>query len=274
LPLGRRQPCTSKPSTQQGSRALLSALPRGSSTFSCRGRRTSQPADHVVEFDLTSSGRIKLEGSGGSGELEIEIPTGTYRARLSGFAFEAALFEYPRRCVSAGNTKAPICRDFKPSSGLASRTREKSRSRHHGQHKRANLQGFYASPLTDSNRRPPPYHEREEGADPCGFAHSGAGSHVSLVAARHRVFHGRATLVRPGLTARLVRLVHRLARLLPRQLSTSIPFHLAAKARVGRPVSVSGGIPIGECEDLTAREMKSSQEESALRCHHRRRLPA
>jgi hypothetical protein len=26
--------------------------------------------------------------------------------------------------------------------------------------------------------------------------------------------------------------------------------------------------------DLTAREMKSSQEESALRCHHRRRLPA
>jgi hypothetical protein len=130
------------------------------------------------------------------------------------------------------------------------------------------------SPLTDSNRRPPPYHEREEGADPCGFAHSGAGSHVSLVAARHRVFHGRATLVRPGLTARLVRLVHRQARLLPRQLSTSIPFHLAAKARVGRPVSVSGGIPIGECEDLTAREMKSSQEESALRCHHRRRLPA
>ena len=91
---------------------------------------------------------------------------------------------------------------------------------------------------------------------------------------RHRVFHGRATLVRPGLTARLVRLVHRQARLLPRLLSTSIPFHLAAKARVGRPVSVSGGIPIGECEDLTAREMKSSQEESALRCHHRRRLPA
>lgn len=47
-------------------------------------------ADHVVEFDLTSSGRIKLEGSGGSGELEIEIPPGTYRARLSGFDFEAA----------------------------------------------------------------------------------------------------------------------------------------------------------------------------------------
>ena len=25
------------------------------------------------------------------------------------------------------------------------------------------------SPLTDSNRRPPPYHEREEGVDSCGF---------------------------------------------------------------------------------------------------------
>jgi hypothetical protein len=67
-----------------------------------------------------------------------------------------------------------------------------------------------------------PYHEREEGVDPCGFPHSGDGSHVSLVAARRRVSHGRATLVRPGLTARLVRLVHRQAPLLPRQLSTSI----------------------------------------------------
>jgi hypothetical protein len=50
----------------------------------------SETADHVVEFDLTSSGRIKLEGSGGSGELEIEIPRGAYRARLSGFEFDAA----------------------------------------------------------------------------------------------------------------------------------------------------------------------------------------
>jgi hypothetical protein len=50
----------------------------------------SETADHIVEFDLTSSGRIKLEGSGGSGELEIEIPAGRYRARLSGFEFEAA----------------------------------------------------------------------------------------------------------------------------------------------------------------------------------------
>lgn len=49
-----------------------------------------EAADHVVEFDLTSSGRIKLEGSGGAGELEIEVPRGEYRARLSGFEFEAA----------------------------------------------------------------------------------------------------------------------------------------------------------------------------------------
>jgi hypothetical protein len=53
------------------------------------------------------------------------------------------------------------------------------------------------SPLTDSNRRPPPYHEREEGADSCGVARSSAGSRVSLIAARRRVLHGRATLVRP-----------------------------------------------------------------------------
>src|SRR5262249_27254554 len=39
----------------------------------------------------------------------------------------------------------------------------------------AQLQGF-ASPLTDSNRRPPPYHEREEGADPCRIPRRGAGS--------------------------------------------------------------------------------------------------
>jgi hypothetical protein len=54
-----------------------------------------------------------------------------------------------------------------------------------------------SSPLTDSNRRPPPYHEREEGADPCGIAHSGAEFDLSLVGADRRVFHGRATLVRP-----------------------------------------------------------------------------
>jgi hypothetical protein len=47
-------------------------------------------ADHVVEFDLASSGRIRLEGSGGSGEVEIDVSPGQYRARLSGFNFESA----------------------------------------------------------------------------------------------------------------------------------------------------------------------------------------
>lgn len=47
-------------------------------------------ADHVVEFDLVSSGRIRLEGSGGSGEVDIDVAPGQYRARLSGFNFESA----------------------------------------------------------------------------------------------------------------------------------------------------------------------------------------
>jgi len=49
-----------------------------------------ETADHVVEFDLLSSGQIRLEGSGGSGEFEIDLSPGHYRARLSGFDFESA----------------------------------------------------------------------------------------------------------------------------------------------------------------------------------------
>ena len=56
----------------------------------------------------------------------------------------------------------------------------------------------FSSPLTDSNRRPPPYHEREEGVDSCGVALGLAGLGVSLVTARCRALRGRATLVRPG----------------------------------------------------------------------------
>jgi hypothetical protein len=47
-------------------------------------------ADHVVEFDLRSSGRIVLEGSGGSGTSEVVVAPGRYRARLSGYDFDAA----------------------------------------------------------------------------------------------------------------------------------------------------------------------------------------
>jgi hypothetical protein len=53
------------------------------------------------------------------------------------------------------------------------------------------------SPLTDSNRRPPPYHEREEGVDSCGFAPSAAAFRVSRVVAVRRVLQARATWVRP-----------------------------------------------------------------------------
>ncbi|HJQ50179.1 MAG TPA: hypothetical protein VJ838_06690 [Gaiellaceae bacterium] len=49
-----------------------------------------ETADHVVEFDLDCSGRIALEGSGGSGLTEIAVPPGRYRARLSGFGLDAA----------------------------------------------------------------------------------------------------------------------------------------------------------------------------------------
>src|SRR4051795_12095529 len=64
--------------------------------------------------------------------------------------------------------------------------------------KKGHLLAFCGSPLTDSNRRPPAYHEREEGADPCGFARSGAGASMSAGAARSLGLHGGATLVRPG----------------------------------------------------------------------------
>lgn len=48
-------------------------------------------ADHVVEFDLElASGRLVLEGSGGAGLVDIDVPPGSYRARLSGHEFDAA----------------------------------------------------------------------------------------------------------------------------------------------------------------------------------------
>lgn len=50
-----------------------------------------EDADHVIEFDLAlPSGRLVLEGSGGSGTEELRLPPGNYRARLSGSEFDAA----------------------------------------------------------------------------------------------------------------------------------------------------------------------------------------
>jgi hypothetical protein len=47
--------------------------------------------EHVVEFPLQlPTGRLLLEGSGGSGQLEIEVPPGAYRACWSGDGFPPA----------------------------------------------------------------------------------------------------------------------------------------------------------------------------------------
>ena len=47
--------------------------------------------DLLLPFSVQlPSGRLLLEGSGGSGELEIEIPPGDYRARWSGRGFPPA----------------------------------------------------------------------------------------------------------------------------------------------------------------------------------------
>jgi hypothetical protein len=65
-------------------------------------------ADHVIEFDLRlASGRIALEGSGGSGLVEIEVPPGSYRARFSGFDFDAAFGVALRRSRRSSRPLSP-----------------------------------------------------------------------------------------------------------------------------------------------------------------------
>jgi hypothetical protein len=71
----------------------------------------------------------------------------------------------------------------------------------HRQIRNSDLQGF-SSPVTDSNRRPP-FHEREEGADPCANHGSSAALRSSPVAANRRVLQRRATLVRRAVLAPL-----------------------------------------------------------------------
>ena len=56
-----------------------------------------------------------------------------------------------------------------------------------------------SSPLTDSNRRPPPYHGGGEGVDACRLPRSGAASSASVLAASRRVLHVGATRVRDSL---------------------------------------------------------------------------
>ncbi|HEX5468342.1 MAG TPA: hypothetical protein VFW80_04760, partial [Gaiellaceae bacterium] len=44
--------------------------------------------EHVVEFPLQlPTGRLRVEGAGGSGERELELPAGAYAARWSGRDF-------------------------------------------------------------------------------------------------------------------------------------------------------------------------------------------
>jgi hypothetical protein len=55
--------------------------------------RTPAPddADHIVEFDVgVRSGRLIIEGSGGSGEAHVDVAPGSYRVRFSGYDFAAA----------------------------------------------------------------------------------------------------------------------------------------------------------------------------------------
>ena len=85
--------------------------------------------------------------------------------------------------------------------GAASRRRIRQRS----DRQNRTFAGNSSSPLTDSNRRPPPYHEREEGADSCGFPRNDAAWRSSLVAGDRRVLQCRATLVRPRLADGLMR---------------------------------------------------------------------
>jgi hypothetical protein len=73
--------------------------------------------DHVVEFGLQlPSGRLLLEGSGGSGELEIDVSPGAYRARWSGRDFpppgeyvpaESSLESYRLELWAAGGDEPP-----------------------------------------------------------------------------------------------------------------------------------------------------------------------
>ena len=58
--------------------------------------------------------------------------------------------------------------------------------------------GAFAEPSDGLEPSTPPYHERGEGVDSCGFARDVAGWQGSRVSAFRRNLHRRATLVRPA----------------------------------------------------------------------------
>jgi hypothetical protein len=92
-------------------------------------------ADHIVEFDLPlPSGRMVLEGSGGSGLVEINVQPDRYRARLSGLDFDAAsAWHYDDTGYPADRYRLELWRTVSPSqptesrrwAGYASRTSPK-----------------------------------------------------------------------------------------------------------------------------------------------------
>ena len=84
--------------------------------------------------------------------VSCELPSTPLSATVSGRRIAR------RRCASRVPRMYPRC----------------TRVLHEQTTRNARLQAFRISPLTDSNRRPPPYHEREEGVDPCGIPPSGA----------------------------------------------------------------------------------------------------
>src|SRR5512133_3695672 len=108
-----------------------------------------------------------------------------------------------RRCCAAserlaGRRRGSLRRRFRPEGSIkGSIPTSRSRTCNSIRQAKVRYAGLLQSPLTDSNRRPPPYHEREEGADSCGIPCRGACSRVSGSSTRRRVLRRRATLVRP-----------------------------------------------------------------------------
>jgi hypothetical protein len=73
--------------------------------------------EHTVEFELqVPSGRLKVDASGGTGQLEIEVPPAVYRARWAGRGFpppgdyvpgESSVDQYRLQLWIDGSDEAP-----------------------------------------------------------------------------------------------------------------------------------------------------------------------
>jgi hypothetical protein len=78
--------------------------------------------DHVVDVDLdATTGWLLFEGSGGRNPIICDVPTGTYRARLSGRGYTAAVVDraegmdsYRLRLWPRGEDRPPTLRKSWP----------------------------------------------------------------------------------------------------------------------------------------------------------------